>query len=72
VVWDDILCFLKGLRKKNCVRFYRFPAKSRVRQFQDASGKGYHLNQFYESLTIAKYALKRKAKSEGFGLLVVL
>jgi len=54
------------------VRFYRFPVESRVRQFQNASGKVYRLNHFYELLIIAKYALKRKEKPEGFSLLVVL
>jgi len=75
VVWDDIQCFLKGLRKTkkhNWVRFYRFPVESRVRQFQNASGEYYCLNQHYGSLIIVKYALKRKAKTEGFGLLVLL
>jgi len=59
-------------QKDNRVRFYRFPVESRARQFQNASGKGYRLNQFYESFIIAKYALKRKGKPEGFGLLVLL
>jgi len=59
-------------QRENRVRFYRFPVESRARQFQNASGKGYRLNQFYESLTIAKCALKRKEKPEGFGLLVLL